>query len=544
MIWHRAMKSCSLVIAVVWAMAGWLCGGAAFAQGPTHADVAYGPGDELVDLYLSESNSPMPVYIWGHAKGQTYKRVPKDAVALCLKAGCAFLSIEANDNNGDGIQDLYDKAPWNRALDFVIANAGKYKLDPENIFIGGRSLGSMGSFPAGMERWKDIRGIYSMQALPTGGEPHAALVQKNAPPCVLVYRDAPGSGNHDPLNGLMVQEAYKKVGLEERFQIRTETPDRQWFEGFIAFVEAFKTGGSGKMPRTAFARRPREKPAGRKPTHGDVQYGPHERNVLDFYQAESDSPAPVAVYIHGGGFRKGGKHMLHQWYADVLEDCLASGVSVAAVNYRFINSASLPEIFRDAARAIQYIRHNAEAWNVDKTRFAGFGASAGAGTSLWLASHEDLADADNADPVLRESSRLQVVGGNNCQATYDRRQAAEIAGPPPQGQARGAEGGIRGPADPDSAEAKRYRKEVNMLGLMSKDDAPVFLYNKYKNGDATNFSQYVHHPRHSFAIKEKCEKLGLDTELILKYESPNINTEKVHDRMLQFFFKHFGLKKK
>ena len=209
--------------------------------------------------------------------------------------------------------------------------------------------------------------------------------------------------------------------------------------------------------------------------------------------------------------------MLHRWYSDVLEKCLDAGVSVAAINYRFTDSASLPE-----------------------TRFGAFGASAGAGTSLWLASHDDLADPTSSDPVLRESSRIQVVGGNNCQATYDRQQAREIAGPPPgniEGQSRKS-GGLEGPTNPNSPEAKLFRKEVNMLGMMTADDAPVFLYNKYNNGNATDGSQYVHHPRHSFAIKKKCEELGLDTEMILKYESPSIAVEEVHDRMLAFFFKH------
>lgn len=33
----------------------------------------------------------------------------------------------------------------------------------------------------------------------------------------------------------------------------------------------------------------------------NVPYGPHERNVLDFYQAKSETPTPLVVNIHGGG---------------------------------------------------------------------------------------------------------------------------------------------------------------------------------------------------------------------------------------------------
>ena len=110
-----------------------------FSQSPSHTDLSYGTGQEVVDMYLAESPAPTPVYIWGHAKGQTHKRVPKDALSLCLDAGYSFLSIEANDDNHDGIQDLYIKEPWLKILDFVIANAAKYNIDPKNIFIGGRN---------------------------------------------------------------------------------------------------------------------------------------------------------------------------------------------------------------------------------------------------------------------------------------------------------------------------------------------------------------------------------------------------------------------
>jgi hypothetical protein len=43
------------------------------------------------------------------------------------------------------------------------------------------------------------------------------------------------------------------------------------------------------------------------PTHADVPYGKHERQVIDFYQAKSDTPTPLVFYIHGGGWQGGSK---------------------------------------------------------------------------------------------------------------------------------------------------------------------------------------------------------------------------------------------
>ena len=211
---------------------------------PTHAGVPYGTGQELIDMYLAKSNQPTPVYIWGHAKGQTYKRIPTKALSLCNKAGFSFFSIEANDTDNSGSQDISEKEPWLKMLDFVKANAKKYNIDTRNIFIGGRSLGSMGSFPAAMERWKEVRGVYSMQALPRGGKLPAALVHKNSPPSYLIYRSAPGSNNHDPRNGLMVQDAYKEKGIGDRISIKTEIRDQLWFTWLIDFMQTKRESSS------------------------------------------------------------------------------------------------------------------------------------------------------------------------------------------------------------------------------------------------------------------------------------------------------------
>ena len=119
-------------------------------------------------------------------------------------------------------------------------------------------------------------------------------------------------------------------------------------------------------------------------THVNVKYGPHDRNVMDVWLAQSDEPTPVLVSIHGGGFRHGDKSVSKS----VLRECLASGISVVAITYRFSDKAIAPAQFFDSARAIQFIRHKSKEWNLDPSRIAATGGSAGAGISLWLGFHE------------------------------------------------------------------------------------------------------------------------------------------------------------
>ena len=104
--------------------------------------------------------------------------------------------------------------------------------------------------------------------------------------------------------------------------------------------------------------------------------------------------------------------------------------SVVAINYRLIKSNSdieppVKAPLHDAARALQFVRSKADEWNIDKTRIAAAGSSAGACSSLWLLYHDDLADPESDDPIARESTRLYCAAVNNAQTTLDPQQMKE-----------------------------------------------------------------------------------------------------------------------
>ena len=95
------------------------------------------------------------------------------------------------------------------------------------------------------------------------------------------------------------------------------------------------------------------------------------------------------VAIHGGGFRHGQKKVSNR----LLRECLDAGIAVVSITYRFTDEAIAPAQHHDAARAIQFIRHNASKWNIDPTRIASGGGSAGAQASLYgVGFHDDMAD--------------------------------------------------------------------------------------------------------------------------------------------------------
>jgi acetyl esterase/lipase len=263
-------------------------------------------------------------------------------------------------------------------------------------------------------------------------------------------------------------------------------------------------GGEGGNPKKRASAAP-------APDHADVAYGTHPNNRLDLWLAKSDKPTPLIVFIHGGGFVGGDKSSVS---GSMIKQALDHGVSIASINYRFRTEASINVVLRDCARAVQFLRVKADEWHFDKTKIAAMGGSAGAGTSLWLAFHDDLADPKEEDPVLRESTRLTAAASNSGQASYDIKRWREVLG---SDEAMRFYPQVEWPKmyglgtleDLDSDEGKRLRADADMLGLISKDDPPVMLSANSRHNELNNKGDTNHTAKHSEAVRKRCDEIGV-----------------------------------
>ena len=198
------------------------------------------------------------------------------------------------------------------------------------------------------------------------------------------------------------------------------------------------------------------------------------------------------------------------------QQCLDAGVSFAAINYRYRTTAPIQDVLHDCARAIQFIRSKAGEWNVDKTRIASYGGSAGAGTSLWLAFHDDLADPNNADPVLRESSRLVCAGANSCQFSYDIMEWPKVFGEEvckrfgePDDNWPGFYGlktdeELNGPPD------RKFATTATCAVWFPRMIRPSSSTAAQHGGEVTDRGNYLHHPKHAEAVKKRCDEIGVE----------------------------------
>ncbi|QDV66860.1 acetyl esterase [Rosistilla carotiformis] len=262
-----------------------------------------------------------------------------------------------------------------------------------------------------------------------------------------------------------------------------------------------------------------------QPTQYDVSYGPHLKQVLHFWQAESDRPTPVLFFIHGGGWRNGGRL---SGLSGMLPNILKEGISVVSVEYRFVDEATadgvMPPVqgpLGDVARALQFVRSKAADWNLDKQRIGASGGSAGACSSLWLAFHPDMADPDSEDPVARESTRLWCAAVTGAQTTLDPKHMKEWT---PNSRYGGHAFGFDGDPEKklsafDEFLAKRdtilpWIAEYSPYALVSSDDPPVYL--SYSSAPALGEKQKdpTHTANFGVKLQEHCEQAGVDCELV------------------------------
>ncbi|QDT12435.1 alpha/beta hydrolase fold domain-containing protein [Planctomycetes bacterium K23_9] len=269
------------------------------------------------------------------------------------------------------------------------------------------------------------------------------------------------------------------------------------------------------------------------PTLANVQYGDHRSHVIDFWRAEGESPRPLLVYIHGGGWIGGDKKRSDK---DV-QPYLDHGISYAAINYRLTGEASLPAPVHDAAHAIQFIRSKADQWNIRTDRIALTGGSAGACTSMWILCHDDLADPTSKSPLARQSTRVHAAAVSGGQTSIDPKQIEPWLGENvlkhnminmAVGEST-IEGAIVNYKDHQS-----LYQEFSPYNHVSADDPPLLMT---YGGDMTlpskNAGHGIHHPVYGFKMKEKCDQVGQECHLLVPGHSKSDKYTSAKDFLMQ-----------
>lgn len=113
----------------------------------------------------------------------------------------------------------------------------------------------------------------------------------------------------------------------------------------------------------------------------DCTYGPDERHRLDVFTcaARRNAPAPVLVFVHGGGFVMGDKRTPDTpFYDNVGDFAVRAGLVGVTMTYRLAPANPWPAGTEDVAQALKWLRANVAEYGGDPERIFLMGQSAGA----------------------------------------------------------------------------------------------------------------------------------------------------------------------
>ena len=93
---------------------------------------------------------------------------------------------------------------------------------------------------------------------------------------------------------------------------------------------------------------------------------------MDLYVPQTVKPAPVVLWIFGGGWKFGSKG-----YHMNVRNLTSAGIAIASIQYRTSSTAVYPAQLDDCRAAVQWLRVNGGRYGLDPQRIGASGESAG-----------------------------------------------------------------------------------------------------------------------------------------------------------------------
>lgn len=190
--------------------------------------------------------------------------------------------------------------------------------------------------------------------------------------------------------------------------------------------------GIGERWRERRAARIEEKAAAaRVPGATTLAYGADPLQVLDFWPAKgagTGKPAPLVLYVHGGGWKRGSKDSATGSFK--APHYTGEGYGFASINYRLVPGAKVEQQASDVAQALAALLAKADALGIDRARVVLMGHSAGAhlvalvGTDPQYLAKAGLSYADIAGVIPNDGAAYDVPaqmreGPAVMKATYE-----------------------------------------------------------------------------------------------------------------------------
>jgi arylformamidase len=112
------------------------------------------------------------------------------------------------------------------------------------------------------------------------------------------------------------------------------------------------------------------------PAPQTMSYGSDALQGIDLWVPEGARPAPLVLFVHGGGWKRGSKS--NAMGRAMPGHMLARGYAFASIDYRLVPAATVEQQAADVAAALAYLLKRADELGIDRSRVVLTGHSAGA----------------------------------------------------------------------------------------------------------------------------------------------------------------------
>ena len=113
-----------------------------------------------------------------------------------------------------------------------------------------------------------------------------------------------------------------------------------------------------------------------RPQETSISYGTEALQTLDFWPAATRGPAPLVLFVHGGGWKRGDKDNATGQYK--VAHYTGEGYAFASLNYRLVPDATVEQQAQDIADGLAALLKRADALGIARGKVVLMGHSAGA----------------------------------------------------------------------------------------------------------------------------------------------------------------------
>ncbi len=172
-----------------------------------------------------------------------------------------------------------------------------------------------------------------------------------------------------------------------------------------------------------------------------------------------------------------------------------AGYTVFAISHRSLPRFRYPAQVEDSQRAVRFIRHNAAAYGIRPDRIGASGGSSGGHLVSMLGTHDGKGNPADADPVERESAKVQCVVARAAPIDFLTGDNGRFILGMPRPK----------PGEENTAEY-RLHKEASPVTYISPDDPPFLLMHGDKD-EQVDFAQ-------SEEMEAKLKAAGVTVKLL------------------------------